>query len=618
MAGKLFILTIFQQYTKFKAKYSILRDTISLKMNDQVEEIKTKTDIVAVVGERIQLKKAGSNYKANCPFHGEKTPSFMVSPELQIFKCFGCQKSGDVFTFLMEYEGMEFYEALKFLAEKAGVKLKVVESSQKSLNQRLMEVNSYVSVFYHYCLTKHPSGKEALNYFTQERGLTLNTIETFQLGFSPDHPLALRKYVVDRKKVSEKELSAVGVTYNRGSGSFDRFRGRVIFPLFDHRGNIVGFAGRVLPGEKNKDLAKYINTPETPIYHKSKILYGLEQTRSEIKRMGFVVVVEGEIDLMSSWQAGIKNIVAIKGSALTDEQVKLLSRFCKTIVLALDADFAGNEAARRGIVIAEKEGLNVKVAKIVGYKDPDDVARHEPEKLRKFIDEAVGAWDFIIDSVFTKFSGDTGEEKSKISKELVPIVASMTDKIVQAHFADLIARRLNVPVEAVMEEVKNAARITLPSAKVSTSLSEEIKTRAEILEERLLSIAFRLDPFCLKEKEYSNLIKTSFAKKMVEEISKIPNSKNFKISEFSTHLPKELQERFSDLILKEVEGLEFEKTSEEDLQKELELVVKSLTVLEIKDELARLTSEMQKFETSNEKDKLKEAEESYTKLSRKL
>src|SRR3989344_2557714 len=200
-------------------------------MVDQVDEVKQKTDIVALLSSYIDLKKSGTSYKALCPFHSEKTPSFYVSSELQIFKCFGCQKSGDVFTFLEEYEGMEFYEALAFLAEKAGIKLKPLEGRNVGIKEKLFEVNSLVLRFYKYCLMKHPAGQEALIYLTKERGLTTATIEKFKLGFSPNETLALKKYVVERKKITFGELEQAGVIYLRGSSAIDRFRGRVVFPL---------------------------------------------------------------------------------------------------------------------------------------------------------------------------------------------------------------------------------------------------------------------------------------------------------------------------------------------------------------------------------------------------
>jgi len=287
---------------------------------NQIEEVKGRTDIVDIIGERIELKKAGRNYKANCPFHGEKTPSFMVSPELQIFKCFGCGEAGDVFGFLEKYEGMEFSEALKYLADRAGIKLQKLHGGQSSEKEKLIEINTQALRFYNYLLLSHPVGKKALDYLINDRGLKKETIKEFQLGFSPQNSYPLQKYLIDKKKFEAKDIERAGIGILRGSGFYDRFGGRVIFPLFDHRGNPIGFSGRILPWDK-RETGKYINSPETPIYHKSNVLFGLNLTRSFIKKKKTAIVVEGELDLISSWQAGIKNIVAIKGSALTDEQI---------------------------------------------------------------------------------------------------------------------------------------------------------------------------------------------------------------------------------------------------------------------------------------------------------
>src|SRR3989344_4778352 len=372
-------------------------------MADQVDEVKQKIDIVSLISEYVPLKKAGRNYRAVCPFHSEKSPSFMVSPELQMYKCFGCAEAGDAFSFLQKYEGMEFREALKFLADRVGVKLTSFRPGEETEKERLFELNSLALRFYNYILLNHPKAKPALNYLTADRGLKRETVEMFQLGYSPDVPDAISQYLIGKKKFKAGELERAGITVSNQRGAIDRFRGRIIFPLFDHRGNVVGFAGRVLPFDPRAgEIAKYINSPETAVYHKSRALYGLNLTKEEIKKEKKAVIVEGELDLISAFQAGIKNVVAIKGSALTEEQVKLLSRFAKEATLALDSDFAGSEAARRGIAQAQKEGLAMTVARLGEYKDPDEAARANPAFLKSAIEAADGVWDFIIETVFAK------------------------------------------------------------------------------------------------------------------------------------------------------------------------------------------------------------------------
>ena len=582
-------------------------------MSDQVEEVKSKTDIVSIIGERIELKKAGRNYKAPCPFHSEKTPSFIVSPEIQIYKCFGCGESGDVISFLEKYEGMEFYETLKYLAERAGVKLSLQPNSLKGEPEKFFEINAKAARFYNYVLFNHPSGKSALKYLTFTRGFKLATLTYFRLGYSPDTPLAFKKYLIDKNKIDINDLEKAGLVY-RGEGRIvDRFRGRIIFPLTDHRGNITGFSGRVFGNEKN--VAKYINTPETPIYHKSKILFGLYEVRKEIKTQGFAIIVEGELDMMSSWQAGIKNVVAIKGSALTQDQVKLLSRYCQSMVLALDADMAGDIAARRGIEIAEKEGFEIKVARLGKYKDPDEMARNAPEMLKSSINKAIGIWDFIIDTIFSKYKGVSGTEKSKISKEVVPVLASIKDKITQAHYISYVARKLEVPENAVAQQLSAKTFRENESKNYEPETKDEPKDRKDVLEERLLAVIYRYDHKLLKKREISKLFDTPFAKRLTVEYLRFIKTKEFDPSEFAEKLPKELLSKFTDIVLKEIDGIEERK---DDLEKELTVLIKEIKILRIKRKLGVISQNIREYDASGRERMLIQANEKFKKLNTKL
>ena len=543
-------------------------------MNNQIEEVKSKTDIVSLLSEYLELKKAGRNYKTNCPFHGEKTPSFMISPELQMYKCFGCGKSGDVFTFLEEHEGMEFGEALKYLADRAGVKLVSFKTEASSEREKIIEINKNTLNFYDYVLNSHPSGKKILDYLTKDRGLSLDMIKLFKIGYSPESFSALFKYLNQKKKFKPEDLKLTGLLVGRG---IDRFKGRVIFPLFDHRGNVIGFAGRILPWMK-QDMAKYINSPDTPAYHKSKVLYGLDITKSYIRDEKYAVVVEGELDMISTYTSGIKNVIAIKGSALTEDQIRLIGRFAKKIVLCLDSDFAGDEAAKRGAILAENLGFEVRVARLEGYKDPDEIARKEPEKLKKAIDEAIPIWDFLIESAIEKYGTTDGEDKKKISTEISPILASINDKIVQAHYIEVLARKLSVPVEAVTDEV---TKKHVDSKKEEVLLIEKSeKGRKQLLEERLLINALSEDPRILFSNEVNSLFSTPFVKKILNELEKflsgIKEKDEFNLNPFRESLPKELQKGFSEIVL---ENSDFE---------DIELLIKELTVSNIRHKLEEL------------------------------
>ncbi len=582
--------------------------------DNQVEEIKIKTDIVSIIGERIELKKAGRNYKAPCPFHGEKTPSFMVSPELQIFKCFGCGEAGDVYSFLEKYEGMEFPEALKYLADRAGVKLEKTGFSESSEKEKLIEINTQALRFYNYLLLEHPVAQKALDYLINERGLKKETIQEFQLGYSPESSYSLKSFLVDKKKFLPSDIEKAGIGLVRGNNLYDRFNGRVIFPLFDHRGNPIGFSGRVLPWDK-RETGKYINSPETPLYHKSNVLYGLNLTRSFIKKKKVAIVVEGELDLISSWQAGIKNVVAIKGSALTEEQVRLLSRFAPKFILALDSDVAGDAAARRGLKVAGDIGIEVKVAKITGYKDPDDAARGNIESYKNDLIKSEGIYDFLIDSVFSRVNSVTGGGKSKISKEIIPILGEISDKIVQSHYANLVARRLGVPLEAVTEELEKIGKPETQKVEEKSEEKDKGKTKRDLLEERYMALAFQSDPAILVSGKSSDLIIQPLNIRLVEEYIKFVTKKKFDISVFGASLPAELFKGFSEIVLTNAQNTS-EKTDE--IKRELELIEKELKILSVKEKLKLLASQMRETEEKGDSKKLLKAQNEFNKLAKTL
>jgi DNA primase len=591
-------------------------------MADQVEEVKAKTDIVSLISEYVKLKKAGRNYKALCPFHSEKTPSFMVSPELQIFKCFGCSETGDAITFLQKNEGMEFYEALKFLADRAGVKLKPFKGRDMGEKDRFYQINSITGRFYNYVLLNHPKGKAALKYLLRDRGLKLPTIKKFQIGYSPDAVGALTNFLVNKKGYKPIELEKVGLIYGRGGRPFDRFRGRIIFPLTDHLGNIRGFAGRTLPGMRS-DLAKYINSPETSIYQKGNLLYGLNVAKDDIKSKKEAVVVEGELDMISSWQIGVKNIVAIKGTALTKDQLKLLRRFAEKVTLALDSDIAGDVAARRGIETAEDLELEVKVARMRKYKDPDEAARLAPDKYRKYLKQAIGIWDFVIDSIFSKADITSGSGKARVSREIVPVLASINDNIVQAHYIEMVSRKMSVPTEAVAEQVekfekgKKAQKISFDTAKESSKSGRGVKSRKgrrELLEERFLSLAFNFFLKELDKKDNINLIKKPLFKRILEEYRLYSKgSKKVELSEFISVLPKELVNGFAEVVLQD--------TMPEDkvlARKEIDMTLKQLKGIDIKEKLKELAEKIKERESKGSVRKLRELQKEFAKVSSKI
>lgn len=523
---------------------------------DQVEEVKNKVDIVQLIGEYVQLKRAGRNFKGLCPFHGEKTPSFMVNPELQIFKCFGCAAGGDAYSFLEKIEGMDFGEALQNLAKRAGVTLASYRPSPgEESRQKLIEIQSLAAEAYHFVLTKHPAGKRVREY-VKSRGISDEAVETFKLGYAPKGWDFLMKFLVEKKGYKPEELEQAGLVI-KAQRYYDRFRDRVMFPLNNARGQTVGFAGRVMPGADEKAGGKYVNTPETEIYHKGQLLYGLDKVRSEIKLAGWAVVVEGEIDSIASYQAGVKNVVAIKGSALTEKQVEVLRRISDTVVLGLDADIAGDAAARRGIAMADKAGLAVKIVDAQSekvnpqkFKDPGEWAIKDAQGWKKAVDQAIPIYDFFIESAVKRYGLDISGKK-RIGQELLPIWSEIADEIVKAHYIKKLADVLGVGEDDIRKQmgkanVKNEVRST------NTEVKNEKTEAREVREGRVVQMAILGGKIGeLKKEPIRGWMKTEFWKRVAEELK--PGEI---IKEAVNSLPAELGEKVKELMLGEEEFAE--------------------------------------------------------------
>ncbi|MBU1130069.1 DNA primase, partial [Patescibacteria group bacterium] len=422
-------------------------------MDNQVEEIKRKLDVVNVIGQYLTLKKRGRHFLACCPFHQEKTPSFTVSPELQIFKCFGCGKGGDIFTFLQEYEKIDFREALEILAKQAGVTLKrSAEFSQSHIQKKkLLEINNLVSHFYHYVLTKHSQGKQALNYLNK-RQISLKTINTFKIGFSPQSPTSLLNFL-SKKGHKTPDLIATGTfgqSYNR---PYDRFRHRLVFPLINHRDQIVGFSGRILPSLDDQKLAKYINSPETDLYHKGHMFFGLNLAKKYIRKKDSAIIVEGEFDMISPFQAGIKNIIALKGTAFTPDQLRLLKRYTENLILSFDSDFAGTLAAKKSIELADSMGFNIKILDLGNkYKDPDEAILADLGFFKKQVKRSLSIWDFLIHSAVSNFGINTDKGKKQVLNFTLPFLAKIDNSVIKSDYLRKLATELGVDKDAVIQE----------------------------------------------------------------------------------------------------------------------------------------------------------------------
>lgn len=572
------------------------------KIMDQIEEVRRKNDIVQLIGEHVALKKSGRNFKALCPFHEEKTPSFMVSPERQMFKCFGCGVGGDVFKFVMERERLDFGEALRLLAERAGVRLKEFRPSpEQKTKERLLEINHLAGEYYHYLLTEHRVGKPALEYLLK-RGITKASIKTFKLGFAADEWEGLGHFLIKKKNYQAEELELAGLAIKGQKGYYDRFRGRIMFPLFDHRGRAVGFSGRVMTAEAKE--AKYVNSPETLLYHKSEMLFGLEVTKEPIKKANRAVVVEGEFDLISSYQAGVKNVVAIKGSALTGEQIDLLKRFCEHLALALDMDSAGDAASRRGIELAEAKGLNLRVIKVGYGKDPDECAQHSAKVWRESVAAAVPVYDFYLDSAKKRFGTDTPEGKRKISDELAPILARVSNEVIKDHYVKKLADILGVSEEAVRLEIDKQARPAL-AKNAGAAPAETNRPRRERLEEYLLALIFA------SGKAMPEVIKTIdnhwFSRGAIKEIigqlkAWYGKNKTWEINRFVVDLPEELVPAIDAAYLTDLKTVG---TDPEVLKKEIQKTLEELKKMTARGKLDGLTAAIREAEAVKDRGKVK-------------
>lgn len=558
---------------------------------DHLDQIRQKIDIVDLIGEHVTLKKAGRNFKALCPFHSEKTPSFVVSPERQIFKCFGCQKGGDIFGFLMELEGIDFGEAVRELAQRAGVELTSFRPSKEhEQKQRLYQVNHLASEYYHYVLTQHQVGEKARRYL-QNRGISQSSLKVFHLGYAPDSWEGLLDWLVNKKGYQYQELEAAGLAIKRSrlpagrQGWYARFRGRLMFPLMDLRGQVVGFAGRVLDPQVKE--AKYINSPETLLYHKSSHLFGLSVTKEAVRKKNYAVLVEGELDAISSFQAGIKAVAAIKGSALTQEHVGMLKRFCDTLILALDADQAGDMAMRRGLEIVEAAGLNLKVVELPEGLDPDKLAQKDPQAFKQAVKAAISLFDFVINSAVKRFGNQAPEAKRKVTTEVLPWLARIQNEVVKAHFVKKLANRLGVGEESVWQELgKQDKQAALGRTEPEKNALKQTKSRREHLEEYLLALI-------IQAQEWPQLMELVDPKrlagfgvgKVVEKLKKTPETTG--MVQFARGLPKELQAVFDAAFLQELPELDSDKR-----QAEIKQTLTELEKLRLHDRLTQLRHQL--------------------------
>jgi DNA primase len=478
-----------------------------------VDQVKDRLDIVEIVQSYVPLKKAGRNYKGLCPFHAEKTPSFVVFPDTGTWHCFGaCGTGGDLFTFVMKQENLDFGEALRVLAQRAGVELEPRSPEAAAAEKRLdllREINQVAATYFHHLLLNSDEAARARAYL-EKRGLNRDILDRFQVGYALDQWDNLLRYLTN-KGYALADLHEVGLVIERedGSGFYDRFRGRILFAIRDHRGRTIGFGGRVL----GDGTPKYLNSPQTPLFDKSSALFGLDQARAGIRTTGEAIIVEGYMDVLMAHQHGINNVVAQMGTALTEAQLKLLKRYTQRFILALDSDVAGDQATLRGLDVARQvmdrevvpvptaRGLirfedrlstEIRIVSLPAGRDPDEVIRESPAQWAQLIAQARPVMDYYFHALTADLDLATAKGKAEAVRALGPLIVEIGDRVQRTHYLQQLSRMVQVDERALWQQIRQetgrrpASRPTRPKPAIGQA------DRASLgLDEYCLSLALR-------------------------------------------------------------------------------------------------------------------------------
>ncbi|GEA16510.1 DNA primase [Moorella sp. E308F] len=417
-----------------------------------IDEVKDRVDIVEIIGSYVRLKKSGRNYVGLCPFHKEKTPSFTVSPDKQMFYCFGCGAGGDVLAFLMKQDGLSFPEAVKTLAARVGIDLAGAEESpaakrQREWKERLYQLGAIAASFYYRLLMRHPVGAAARLYL-QQRGVKGETARLFELGYAPDTGTALVDYL-RRQGFTPRDIDQAGLSASRPPlGTADRFRGRLMFPIKDSRGRVIGFGGRTLSGGQ----PKYLNSPETVLFHKGRHLYGLHLALPGIRRKGQAILVEGYMDMIAAWQHGIDNVVASLGTALTPEQARELKKYAREVIIAYDADSAGEAATLRGLDILAAAGLQVRVLQLPEGKDPDEfLAARGAAAFQELVETSQSLMEFRINKAVAAHDPTRPLGRKAIMAAVLPSLQQVKDVVEQEAYVRLLSRHTGISEAAILK-----------------------------------------------------------------------------------------------------------------------------------------------------------------------
>jgi DNA primase len=447
-----------------------------------LEQIRAASDIVDVIGSYLPLKRAGANFVALCPFHKEKTPSFNVNPHRQIFHCFGCHKGGDIFTFVKEYESIDFVEAVKRLADRAKIPLEYeqggVDQQSKHLKETLLEIHEQIAQRWHNCLLNEAAGQVARDYLAK-RGASAEAIKLFRLGAAPDTWDDTVNWARSKNHdLAIVEKSGLIIRKEETGNYYDRFRGRLMFPICNEQGRVIGFSGRVLSGDEK--TAKYVNSPETPIFTKSKVFFGLDKSKRAILDAEFAIICEGQLDLIACFMAGVQNIVAPQGTAFTDQHARIIKRYVNEVVLCFDSDEAGQNAAVRSLDHLLASGLAVRVALVPAPHDPDSfIKANGGEAFHKLIEDAEGFFDYYLKRLCATNDAATDKGRQTILQGMAEAVYKTNNTVLIDKFAQKTALRLGVSSDAVRTEFKKLSRAVKPTGEEKQEEAMETAPQAE-------------------------------------------------------------------------------------------------------------------------------------------
>ena len=524
-------------------------------MRSPVDQIKERLGIVEVVSNYLKLEKAGANLKGKCPFHNEKTPSFFVSPSRNTYYCFGCNAKGDIFSFIQEFEKVDFKGALKVLAERAGVVLPEFNPKDAKEKDILIDINEEAGKFFEDQLKEN---KKVYQYLL-DRGLKKETILEWRIGFAPSTWHSLKNHLI-QKKFNEKDIEKVGLIKMGPKEAYDRFRGRIMFPIFDPGGRVVAFSGRLFestPSEKvnsqdSKTEAKYINTPETSLFVKSQILFGYHKAKNFIRQKKFTLLVEGQIDLIMAHQAGLSQTIATSGTALTLDQLLIIKRLSPNLMIAYDGDKAGINASKRAFALALSQGFDVKVAPLPSGKDPGDLIKENPEEFKNILRKSLHIIDFSLEQTLRKKL--EGRALLKEMKEnVLPYVNSTASPTERAYFVSKIAEIIKVPEEAIYAELELIKDQAIKEPFRSNYQEEQKKiSKKEQIERKLAGLYFNEPPenLSVMENKFQRLFEDMPALSISSLAKSYEKEKEVLLFEVEKDLEDEKKEKyFNDICL---------------------------------------------------------------------